>query len=196
VSYVTALAALAKLVARMAGAAGAPLAAALTTVPEAIEKTLAMPAPVVPAERLVGREPILVTGYGRDAVTADEAALKLKEGAYRWAEGMPIELALHGPPAALRKDMAAITITPAGDDAGRTATLRAFLGDMRITALTCGDADEDLAFYPVPPLVRPLVSIVPLQRLTAEVARKLGANPDRAHRESEPWGSAMVRHQL
>ena len=196
VSYLTALATLAQFAAQLAGAAGARLLAALESVPEALTQTLAAPAPVAAAERLAGREPLLVSGFGLDAITADEAALKLKEGTYRWAEGLPVELALHGPPAAFRAGMGAITITPPGDDGGRVAALRALLSDLGAAALTCGDGDEDLPFAPVDPLARPLVAIVPLQRLTAELARLAGANPDAIHRDVEPWASAMGRYAL
>ncbi len=196
VSYLTALATLAQLTAQLVGPEGTRLLAALESVPEALAQTLALPTPIAVAERLAGREPLLVSGFGLDAITADEAALKLKEGSYRWAEGLPVELALHGPPAAFRPGMGAIVIAPPGDDGGRSATLRALLADLGAEVLTCGDGGEDLPFAPVDPLVRPLVVIVPLQRLTAELARLAGTNPDAIHRDIEPWASAMGRYAL
>ena len=196
VSYVTALAALGRLVARLIGPSGEVLTSALDRVPAAIADTLALSAPVAQAERLVGREPILVTGTGLDAVTGQEAALKIKEATYQWAEGMQIEQALHGPPAALRAGMGAVTITPAGDDGERTQTLRTVLKDLQVEALTCGNQNEDLRFAPVHPLVRPLVAIVPLQRMVAEMARIRGTNPDVIHRDVEPWNTAMGRIAL
>ena len=126
-------------------------------------------------------------------MTACEAALKIKEGTYQWAEGMHIELALHGPPAALRAGMGTITITSADDDGGRTQTLRGVLADLGVEALTCGIQDEALRFVSVPRLVRPLVTIVPLQRLVAEMARIRKTNPDAIHRDVEPWDTAMGR---
>jgi len=204
VSYLTALAALGRIVAGLIGptAASAEFASALVTAPDAVARTLALPAPVEAARRLSGREPLLLAGVGLDTITAQEAALKLKEGTYTWAEGLGVEFALHGPPAALRAGMGAITITPAADtsDGGRTQALRGLLHDLGVVALTCGDgsvsADEDLPFVPVPPLLRPFVAIVPLQRLTAELARLAGTNPDAIHRDIEPWASAMGRVTL
>lgn len=193
VSYVTALVALGHLVARCVGSRGDSLLAALNAVPEAITQTLNTPAPFGITEHIAGREPLLITGFGLDAVTADEAALKFKEGTYRWAEGMEVELALHGPPAAFRAGIGAITITPAEDDGGRTQALRTQLHDLGVEALTCGESDEDLLFAPVHPLIRPLVAIVPLQRLVAECARISGTNPDMIHRDVEPWTTAMAR---
>ena len=134
-----------------------------------------------------------MVGAALDAITAYEAALKIKEGTYQWAEGMSIEQALHGPPAAFRAGMGAITITP---DGGRTQTLRIVLADLGVEALTCGVQDEDLRFASVPRLVRPLVAIVPLQRVVAEMARIRKTNPDAIHRDVELWNTAMGRIAL
>ncbi|GAC1358921.1 MAG: hypothetical protein NVS2B12_06020 [Ktedonobacteraceae bacterium] len=197
VSYTTALTALGCLVGRsVSSEQGSVLLSALESVPAAIEQALMQPAPVSAAQQLEGREPVLVAGVGLDAITAYEAALKIKEGTYQWAEGMEVENALHGPPAAMRAGMAAITITPAEDDGGRTQDLRAAFADLHVVSLTCGTGNEDLHFPSVHHLVRPLVAIVPLQRLTAELARLKQSNPDEIHRDVEPWKTAMARFTL
>ncbi len=191
VSYVTALVALGQLVARLLGSRGDVLLSALQTIPIAIEETLTYSAPVALAERLVGREPYLVAGCGVDALTAAETALKIKEGTYQWAEGMAVELALHGPPAAFRANMGAILLTPAVDDGGRTQELRTLLHELGAEVATCGEKDEDVRFAAVHRLARPLVAIVPLQRLVAEMARLRGSNPDAIHLDVEPWQTAL-----
>jgi glucosamine--fructose-6-phosphate aminotransferase (isomerizing) len=197
VSYTTALAALGCLVAQFASdEQRSEFMDALVGVPAASEQVLAQSAPIAVAQRLVGHEPILITGVGLDAITACEAALKIKEGTYQWAEGMETESALHGPPAAMRAGMAGLTITPVLDDGNRTQDLRTTFADLGVVSLTCGSADEDLRFPPVQRLVRPLVSIVSLQRLTAELARLKGTNPDDIHRDVEPWTTAMGRVTL
>ncbi len=185
VSYLTALVTLGLLLRDRS------LTAALQSVPALLREALALLAPVEAARRLVGREPVLVTGFGLDAITASEAALKLKEATYLWAEGISVELALHGPPAAMRAGMGAISLTPAQDDGGRTATLRAVFAGLGVESVTCGSASEELRFPVCDPLVRPLVAMVPLQRLAAEIARLTGSSPDTIHREVEPWKSAM-----
>lgn len=197
VSYTTALAALGTLVAQLVqGDQGSLFAAALESVPAAIEQVLAQEAPVAAAQKLKGREPVLVTGVGLDAITAYEAALKIKEGTYQWAEGMETENALHGPPAAMHSGMAALTITAVADDGGRTQDLRTTFSDLGVISLTCGSTGEDLHFPVVHQLVRPLVSIVPLQRVVAELARLKQTNPDDIHRDVEPWKTAMGRVTL
>ncbi len=197
VSYLTALATLARLVLPLGeGDSTAGFGDALGGVADAMEATLALPAPLATAERLAAREPILVAGFDLDAVTADEAALKIKEGAYLWAEGMSVEAALHGPVAAYGPAAAAVVIAAATDDGGRDAALAGVCRDVGMDVLRCGPGDTDLPFVDASPLLRPLVSILPLQRLVAEMARLRGSNPDTIRTDEEPWGGAMRQVRL
>ncbi len=195
VAYSAALARLGQLVAALCGEGGARLLEALRTAPGLMQRALEEPAPVEPARRLLGRGPLIVAGFGLDAGLAEEAALKLKEGAYVWAEGMSVEQALHGPLAAAHAQMGALTFTPARDDGGRTATLRSALAALGVVELRCGHSDE-LGFPACDPLVRPLVGGVAVQRLAAELARLSGADPDRTHREAEPWNNALALSEV
>ncbi|MDG7013918.1 MAG: hypothetical protein JRN11_00755 [Nitrososphaerota archaeon] len=197
VSYVTALAALGLLVAPLAGEGGREFKAALYNIPEAMEKTLALPIPPSIAKNLTSSTHILLTGFGLDEITAEEAALKLKEGTYVWAEGMSVEFALHGTPAAFQKGMAAIMITPGEDDGGRHLALRGLLEEVGVKVFSCGNESEsDLRFIGENPLTMPFVSIIPLQRLVGELARTRGTNPDTTHGDVEPWASAIKRVKL
>ena len=197
VSYVTALAALGSMVATLlGGTAERELREALAATPDAIEAILARPAPVQSARLLAAAEPILVTGVELDQITAAEAALKVKEGTYIWAEGMATEEALHGPPAAIRAGMGLLALLPEGDDGGRTAALIGLARELGAVVVGCGSGQADLWLPAMPPLARPLASIVPIQRLVAELARLRGSNPDRIHADVEPWGAAMGRVSL
>lgn len=197
VSYVAALAVLGRLASPLADREpGAEFDKALGQVAEAMEATLSLPAPTAAAERMAAREPILVAGFDLDAVTADEAALKIKEGVYRWAEGMSVEAALHGPVAAYGPAGAAIVIAPAADDGGRSAALADVCGTVGMDVLHCGPGDTGLSFAEVSTWMRPMVSILPLQRLVAETARLLGSNPDTIRTDEEPWSGAMRQVRL
>jgi len=197
VSYVSALAALGILVADLLGEEGRELRAAIGDVPEAMRRTLKLPIPQRVVETVADGAQILLTGYGLDVITAEEAALKLKEGAYLWAEGMSVEFALHGTPAVFGPSTVAITLSPAENDGGRTLALQGLLREVGVSVFSCGSAEQsDLRFVEVNPLVRPLVSIIPLQRLTAEVARVRGTNPDTTREDIEPWASAIKRVKL
>jgi glucosamine--fructose-6-phosphate aminotransferase (isomerizing) len=196
VSYLTALAVLGKLVARLVGSEADSFASALADIPDAIAATLAEPVPTEAAERLAHREPIVVTGFGIDEITAEEAALKLKEGTYIFAEGMSQEFALHGTPAVFDPRMAAILITPGRDDGGRLPEVRSLLLELGLEVVTCGAGLADLPFAEVDYLLRPLVAILPLQRLVGELARIQGSNPDAIHADQAPWSTAVTKIRL
>jgi glutamine---fructose-6-phosphate transaminase (isomerizing) len=196
VSYLSSLAVLAAMVAELDGPYRARFATALRGVPEALRRTLAAPAPVGAAQGCANSEPLLLVGFDLDAITADEAALKIKEGARLWAEAMSTEFSLHGTPIAFRPGLNVISLTPGGDDQGRTNTLRAVLAELRANVWTCGDADEQLRFAPTDPWMRPFTSIVPLQRFTAELARLRHTDPDTLHGGIEPWHSVITKLEL
>ena len=176
VSFTTALVRLGQL-ATLVCSNGAHLSAALREVPSLLGQALALPAPIEAAQKLLGRGPLVLGGFGLDALLAEEAALKLKEAACVWATGTSTELLLHGPVAALSGLMGAITFTPMGDDGGRTTALRSILGTLGVAELRCGPGEE-LPFPSGDELVRPLAGAIAVQRLAAELARLLGTNPD------------------
>jgi glucosamine--fructose-6-phosphate aminotransferase (isomerizing) len=159
-SYTAALAAL-----------GRMLGADLAAVPSLLRDALALPAPVEEARRLLACRSLLVAGFGLDAIAAAECALKLKEAAFVWAEGLAVEQALHGPQAALQAGMGAILFPPASDDGGSTGRLRALCGRL-------GVAVVEVRVPPCPEQLRPFAAIVDAQRLAAEIARLNGGDPD------------------
>lgn len=195
VSYTAALTVLGRIVAATYGST--VLADALAAAPEAVRATLDHEVPERAVKALVRAEPAIVTGTGMDAITAAEAALKIKEGTYRWAEGMHTEFALHGTPAVFAPSNTAFLIESSTVDGGRTADLRRLLDRIGVPVLSVGvGPDADLLFTAPNPLVRPLVSVVPFQRLVLLAAAVLGANPDLTHAETEPWAGAIADVRL
>jgi len=168
VSYVTALTALGKMLGLDLGQA-----------PRLLRDAVAAPAPIPEAGRLREKQPVLVTGFGLDAIAAAEAALKLKEATFKWAEGLPVEQVLHGPLAALDEKMGAVLFPPGQDDGGRYALLRSLLGSLGVEVI-------ELSILPCSEALRPLVSIVPAQRLAAELARLTGGDPDESRNVAYP----------
>jgi len=220
VSYLASLAALARVAAGIAtatapaagGAAATALAAfsaGLARLPADLAATVAEPAPIEAARRLDGREPLLLIGFGVDHPTVEEAALKLKEGSWLWTEGLSVEFALHGTPAVYRPGQGAVVVLPGEDDGGRTAEALGLLAKLGIETVTLGAAPAaaapatapglpraDIHFAATDSLLRPFTAIVPFHRLTAELARLRGTDPDTLHGNRDPWASAMKAIQL
>lgn len=197
VSYLASLAALARMAEGLGAGteAGRAFSAGLAGLPAALEATVAEPAPVEAARRLDGREPLLLIGFGVDHPTVEEAALKVKEGAWLWAEGMSVEFALHGTPAVYRPGQGAVVVLPAEEDGGRSDEALGLLAKLRVETVTLGAGGAgpaaDLRFAATHPLLRPFTAIVPFHRLTAELARLRGTDPDTLHGERDPWAPAM-----
>jgi glucosamine--fructose-6-phosphate aminotransferase (isomerizing) len=162
VSYLTALAAL-----------GQMLGVDLAEAPRLLREALAAPPPLDEAGRLAAKQPLLVVGFGLDAIAAAEAALKLKEATFKWAEGLPLEQALHGPQAALSEDTGVLLFPPAVDDGGRSGFLKELCRSLRVEVVELDVLESAAA-------LRPLISIVPAQRLAAELSRLTEGDPDRS----------------
>lgn len=196
VSYTTALATLALLVATLGGPRAEELTQALQRVPQAMRDTLDVPAPAAVADRLARVEPLLISGDGIDAPTAEEIALKLKESTFQWAEAIGTELSLHGTPAAFRPGMAALILRPEHDDHGRASDLAEFLHHIGAPVFDVAAGGGDIPFAPVPLPVRPLVSVVALQRLVGAIADRTGGDPDTIRGNQEPWAAAIKQVRL
>lgn len=197
VSYLSSLAALARLVSTFDTAPQRDFSTAVDQLPQALTTTLASGDPAVVAAGVADCRTLLVIGFGIDLPTAQEAALKIKEGAWLWTEAMSPEFALHGTPASYTADMSAVLIDPAHDDSGRMQVLSTVLADLGLTtARVDQNPRSPLSFTTPHPLLQPVTSIVPLQRLTAELARLRGTNPDTMHGSRTPWERVMTGIRL
>ena len=194
VSYLASLAALAKVIVASFPTEAARLDARLAKLPDAIAASLKLQPNPDLVSAFAKQTPILITGFANDLPTAQEAALKIKEGAWLWTEAMSPEFAIHGT-ASYHADMSTIVILPGIDDGGRSELLIDVLKYLGLkTVATCGIAETgaDLPFASPPhPLLRPFVSILPFHRLTAELARLLKTDPDTLHGHREPWKTIM-----
>jgi glucosamine--fructose-6-phosphate aminotransferase (isomerizing) len=120
----------------------------------------------------VGEPPLgraLVAGSGSGWATAQEAALKLREGAHLPVEAHHTEQLLHGHLAAVDETVRAYVIDgPRADDAVR--------------ALEVIGCETTLV-----PSVHPVVDIVFFQLLTLAAADARGVDPDVIRRDEERW---------
>jgi glucosamine--fructose-6-phosphate aminotransferase (isomerizing) len=200
VSYTASLTVLARLVQGLLGTEGDPLRDALALVPDALDRTIELPLAQSAVDALVesAPAPVFIAGSGLDGLTAQEAALKLKEGTYRWVEGLNTEFGLHGMPAVYSDRTVGYLVQPAHDDGGRTQELASLLEKVGTTVVFAGHEGPGvgLPFAEVPVLARPFVTLLPFQRLVSAAAAVLGASPDLTHMEAEPWASAMKGPRL
>jgi len=123
------------------------------------------------------QERFLVAGAGRDWPTAQEAVLKLREGAWLAAEAYETEQLLHGYLAAVDESVRAFVLEGEGRAAERAAAAVAALREL--------GCDADLV-----PTRHPVVDVVMFQRLTVAIADARGREPDRIRRHDERWAAA------
>ena len=134
------------------------------------------------------REPVseherwLVVGAGREWPTAQEAALKLREGAYVAAEAYHTEELLHGHLAAVDQSVRCFVLEGEGRAAERAR------GAVR--------ALEELGCeVKLVPTTHPVVDIVRFQLLTIDLAEARGVDPDRIRRDDPRWERARAAYE-
>lgn len=144
--------------------------------PSALEAALADP--FAPGDH--GR--IAVVGAGRDWPTAQEAALKLREGAYVAAEAHHTEQLLHGHLAAIDETVRVFVLEGEGRAAERAEDAVRALGEI--------GAETTLV-----PSVHPVVDIARFQLLTLAVAAARGVDPDLIRWDDPRWKAARDSYQ-
>jgi len=134
------------------------------------------------------REPVseherwLLVGAGRDWPTAQEAALKLREGAQVAAEAYHTEELLHGHLAAIDESVRCFVLEGEGRAAERArGAVRA------LEELGC---DVKLV-----PTRHPVVDVVRFQLLTIDLAEARGVNPDPIRRDDPRWERARAAYE-
>ena len=131
---------------------------------------------------VTGHERWLVAGAGRDWPTAQEAVLKLREGAWLSAGAHHTEQLLHGHLAAIDETVRAYVLegeVRAGERARDAAAALRELG-----------CETTLV-----PTVHPIVDIVRFQLLTLDLAEARGVDPDRIRRDDPRWERAAAAYE-
>jgi glucosamine--fructose-6-phosphate aminotransferase (isomerizing) len=122
-------------------------------------------------------ERVAVVGAGCDWPTAQEAVLKLREGAYLPAEAHETEQILHGYLAAIDERVRVFVLEGEGRAGERAADVVRALGEI--------GAEATLV-----PTVHPVVDIVRFQLLTLDLADRRGVNPDKIRHDDPRWDAA------
>ena len=122
-------------------------------------------------------ERVVVVGTGRDWPTAQEAVLKLREGAYLAAEAHHTEQVLHGHLAAIDETVRVFVLEGEGRAAERAHDA--------VRALAEIGAETTLV-----PSVHPVVDIVRFQLLVVALAEARGVDPDLIRLDDPRWKAA------
>jgi glutamine---fructose-6-phosphate transaminase (isomerizing) len=140
--------------------------------PQAVEREL-----IEPVEPFV-QERVLIVGAGRDWPTAQEAALKLREGAWVDATAYETETILHGHLAAVDDRVRAYVLEGEGRAAERAADVVQALERLGVEATLHATS-------------HPVVDVIRFQLLTLAVAEARGIDPDPIRREpGSRWAEA------
>ncbi|MEY2520731.1 MAG: hypothetical protein QOF24_2490 [Verrucomicrobiota bacterium] len=192
-SQVTILTAIGLLLGRMrhlSTSEGTRIIEALDALPEQIEEVLKLSDQVKAiAKKYASVSGMLFFGRQFNFPVAVEAALKMKEITYLFAEGHPSAELKHGIIALVRPDLPSVFIAP--DDAVFSKNLnnieqvRARKGP--VIAITSGKgaknlakiADDIITVPSVPDYVSPILTVIPLQLLAYHLAVELGRDVDK-----------------
>lgn len=139
--------------------------------PDAVEAALQQ------REHVSGHERFVVAGAGRDWPTAQEAVLKLREGAHVAAEAHHTEQLLHGHLAAIDETVRVFVLEGEGRAAERAAGAVAALREIGCETTLITTA-------------HPVVDIVRFQQLTVDLAEARGVDPDPIRTDDERWKRA------
>ena len=148
----------------------------VTWLPGAVEAALTLSEPVPSQPK------ILVAGAAPDWPTAQEAVLKLREGAWVSAGAHHTEQLLHGHLAAVDEGVRAYVLEGEGRGAERARDA--------VAALEVLGCETTLV-----PTEHPAVDIVRFQLLTLAIADARGIDPDRIHRDDDRWARARAAYR-
>lgn len=178
-SYTTQLAAFARLAESSASGSRELFPDGLEGLPGLVKKALACESAVRRlAKRVASRARVTFLGSGLDEITALEAALKIRETCSLPSSGYHPEQFLHGPFLSLDRHDAVVALRSRDDDERELEILKS-LARAGAQASTVGEAaDADIRVPATVPLLRPVLSIIPLQFLAYYAALERKANPD------------------
>jgi glucosamine--fructose-6-phosphate aminotransferase (isomerizing) len=150
--------------------------------PGTVEAILGASGPVEASDQ----ERWLVVGGGRDWPTAQEAALKLREGTFVAAEAYHTEQLLHGHLAAVDESVRAVLLEGEGRARERSRDVARALGEI-------GAPTELLP--QVAGWERPILGILPFHLLVLELAERRGVDPDRIRWDEDRWKRARESYE-
>jgi glucosamine--fructose-6-phosphate aminotransferase (isomerizing) len=169
----------------------------LAALPAALHATLDSPALVSTIARDVAQTTarIFVAGSGPNFATAKEGALKVKEGAYRTAEGFLLEEAIHGPFVGFEAGDLLVLVAPSGPSAARAQEFGSAMRSigMRTWIIGAAGTAEPTYHTPLPDLpevLTPIVVSALMAQFALVLAMEIGTDPDGFRLEHAAYADA------
>jgi glucosamine--fructose-6-phosphate aminotransferase (isomerizing) len=144
-------------------------------------------------------------GWGPNASTAYEVALKIKESSYLMTEGFQLEQYLHGPYVATHPGVMATFIVPPGPGRDRAIDLISAVntvGGHTVALVEQGDNEvsdlvkTSLSLPIVSEALTPIIYLAPLQLFTYWLAIESKRNPDTFRLDDSVHDSARQKYEL
>ncbi|WP_290661140.1 glutamine--fructose-6-phosphate transaminase (isomerizing) [Ignavibacterium sp.] len=167
---------------------GRKIAEELSIIPDKVEKILKLNPEIEQiAEKFKDAKNFLYLGRGYNFPVALEGALKLKEISYIHAEGYPAAEMKHGPIALIDENMPVVFIAPKDSTYEKIKSniqeVKARGGKIIAIASENDDEIDHIVDYNVKipdtiEMLRPILSVIPLQLLAYHIAVKKGLNVD------------------
>ncbi len=178
-SYTTQLAALASLASRIGRMQVAGLRSSLRRLARSLEGALfCEPRVRRLASRIARGNRVTFLGSDLDEITALEAALKIRETCSLPASGYHLEQFLHGPYLSI-DSRESVVMMRSREDGDRSGTIRRALAASGARLVTVGDHGRaDVRVPTIHRMLRPILSVVPMQFLAYYAALARRANPD------------------
>jgi len=178
-SYTTQLTGFAALASQSRSNVGPSIEPSLRGLARSLGKTLGCASRVRRlATRVAHKARVTFLGSDLDEITALEAALKIRETCSQPASGYHTEQFLHGPFLSI-DERESIVMLRSRDDGPRSAAIARALEASGATVTMVGESARATIRLPaMPRILRPILSIVPLQFLAYYAALARRANPD------------------
>nr|PZN62266.1 MAG: hypothetical protein DIU58_12705 [Sphaerobacter thermophilus] len=170
---------------------------ALEALPDQVAGVLAREDEVLPVAREATTRRVYAAGAGPNAVSATEAVIKVREAAYGWIDGLPLEQFAHGPMVAVNADDLVVLINVPGAAQERVREVAAVLAAVGARLWLVGEGVEavpDATVFElpaVPEMISPLLTVVPMQMLAYQMAVVKGVNPDTFRRDNPTYAAAF-----
>ena len=203
ISHTTAMTALAMVAVEVGGKNASQEATNLHQLPDAVQQALKQEGQVKDLVKTFAENRwYCFAGWGPNASTAYEVALKINEAAYDVTTAFQLEQFLHGPFVATTSGCLVTLVAPPGPGYERALEIARAVKETgaKVAALVQeGDedmvkiADGSLALPEVPEFLTPIVYLVPLQLFTYWLALERGRNPD-VFRLNDPRHQTARKH--